>query len=285
MSDNRPQPADRKRHWIAPLIVVGLVVAMLGTAQLIGLSRRSPPQPQPAPAPSPLPELPKPILPLTRADLVEAADGVADDYAAGAPLAAGIDPLVGRQFKVVTPFGCNGPQADPGVLQASYQYDPGHKALRITARPGTWTMLPLIQQLPGAADIEDVEGFWVSRPWTTLSACPPIGDRTPPATPTPAAPQTLGLAEIFAKGGSRVLRRDGRPYEFIRKVADGDTDLVAHAYGLVLEGRLIGYPDGRALHCWSESIDHRPICLYAVEFDRVAFEDAVTHDVVADWKQ
>jgi hypothetical protein len=221
---------------------------------------------------------------LGRADLIEAAEGAADDYASGHAAPTGKDPLVGRSFRLLIPFGCSGPQSDPGTLQAFYDYDPVAKTLKITARPGEWASLPLFGAMTGGK-VEAVEGFWVSRPWTTSEACPPARTGPPPVTPTPPAAQTIGLARLFDKDGSRVLRRDGRPYEVVRKVKDGDTQLVNHPYRLVLEGRVTGYGDGRALHCWSESVDHRPICLYAVEFDQVAIEDAATAETVADWKQ
>ena len=157
-------------------------------------------------------------------------------------------------------------------------------AVGLTAAPAVLTTLPLVQELKNADRIEEAEGFWAPRPWTFSEACPPRRDIPAPATPTPPAPPTLGLVQLFEAGGSRVLRRDGRSYEYVRKLADQDPRLLSHAYWLLLEGRVVGYADGQAIHCWAESADHRPLCLYAVAFDRVAFQDAADGKVLAEWR-
>ncbi|HRD29396.1 MAG TPA: hypothetical protein PLO65_13940, partial [Caulobacter sp.] len=79
--------------------------------------------------------------------------------------------------------------------------------------------------------------------------------------------------------------RDGRPYSFVRKVPEGEPATPAEGYRLVLEGRVTGYPGGHAVRCRSDSPDRRPVCLVAVEFDRVAFEDGATGAVLAEWRE
>jgi hypothetical protein len=59
--------------------------------------------------------------------------------------------------------------------------------------------------------------------------------------------------------------------------------VLTHSYRLLLEGKVTGYPDGRAIQCWIEAPDHRPLCIYAVTFDHIAFEDAVTGEDLANW--
>lgn len=54
---------------------------------------------------------------------------------------------------------------------------------------------------------------------------------------------------------------------------------------MVMEGRFATYPDGRVARCWSEASGHQPICLYAVQFDRIAFEGADESRVRAEWRQ
>lgn len=290
MADNRPRSPDRKLAWIAPLSIAGVVVAILLVAWLIPAMReaQAPPEPAPPPPPAPVaPPLPAaPPPPLAREELIREAEAVAAEYAAGTlPALTGKDPLVGRQFVIRIPFGCQGLQARSAGAQAFTEYDAKNGTVRLVARPAVWTTLPLIVDLPGADAIERVEGFWIPRPWKAGEACPPRREGLAPATPTPPASRTLGLAQLFEAGGSRLARRGDRPYEFVRKVPEGDITLLAHSYRLVLEGRLVGFPGGRALRCWSESADHRPVCLYSVSFDRVAFEDAVTGDLLAEWRE
>lgn len=279
MSDNSPRSSDRKFALIAP-IVVGLAAVVV----LVWLLTRPAPAPPAPPEPVPViaapPAAPAPPVTATRGDLVAAAVKAADAYAAGTAGVGGQD-LVGRRFRVRLTFGCGGPTADPGSAQAYYQYDPAGSALRLVARPAVWTDLPLVRAAPTPAGTESVEGFWLPRPWLTSEACPSRRTVAPPATPTPVEAPTLGLAMLHAAAASRVERRGQRPYEHVVKL---DTAEIAQArtFGLVLEGKISGFSDGAAIHCWSESAEHRPVCLYAVDIDRVAFEDAKAA-VLANW--
>ncbi|MFI4963763.1 MAG: hypothetical protein ACHP9T_00210 [Caulobacterales bacterium] len=283
MPDLRPRPPDRKLALIAPLVIVAAVGVMLA----IGL--RSPQHAPPTSTPPPIEPVaaPRPaatpVSPLSRAELIWSANAAAAAYAADEAAAPAKSPLIGRQFSVRIAFGCDGPQSSGGPDQARMDYDPGKQTLRLSATPVDWASLPLVQDLRDAKDIESAEGFWIPRPWSPSDACPAPRKAAVPAIVTPPAAQTLGLAQIFKTGDSRLLRRDGRPYEVVRKVK-ADAPLLAHSFRIVLEGRIAGYGDGRAIHCWSESPDHRPICLYAVNLDRVAIEDGVTGDVLGEWR-
>jgi hypothetical protein len=193
-------------------------------------------------------------------------------------------PLVGRRFTIRIPFGCGGLGVTAPTAQASVELDPATNSLKLTAQPSIWTTLPVLQNLTSTSKIETVEGFWIPRPWITSETCPPVRATPLPATPTPATAQTVGLARMFEKGGPRVLMRGDKPYQTTVKLAKDEAAVLSHTYRLVLEGKLVGYGDGHATHCWSESPDHRPICLYAVAYDRVAFEDANTGATLAEWR-
>lgn len=283
MSDHRPAAPRRKLALIAPLII-----AVVGGAILLFAVLRQPDAPEvaaPAPAPAPLATIAAPPPPaLTRTELVEAADLAAAAFATSAKPVTDKSPLLGRTFSLDIPFGCDGPRtgADGGQVFAEYDIDRG--VLRLVARPVDLTALPLVKSLDDAAKVEAVEGFWIPRPWTRTEACPPKRAYEIPATPTPPSAQTLALAQVFETGGSRISRRGARPYEFVRKVDKADTSALTHTYRLRLEGRLVGFPDGRVSRCWSESPDHRPICLYAVAYDRVAFLDAATGATLSEWR-
>jgi hypothetical protein len=287
MPDNRPRPLDRKRTLIAP-VIIGSVVAVLIAASLLfkgSGSTQAPPPPPPAvtqPIATPAP-LEVPPLPLGRREIIELARDQAAAYAAGVtppPQAA----LIGRRFSLKLPFGCSGPEIGDGAEQAHFEYDAVKKTIKLVARAGDWATLPIIQSLADSGGIEDVEGFWLPRPWSYAETCPPHREGPAPATPTPADGQSLGLARVFRAQGSRLLRRDGRPYEFVRRIAKGEVPPLTASYQLILEGRIVGFGGDQAIRCWSEGSDHRPICLYGVEFDRVAFEDA-QGKLLAEWRE
>lgn len=278
MSDNRPRTPDRKFALIAP-IVIGAAAVLVLIAVLL--------RPSPAQDPATVVEMPPPVVaappatapaaPASRADLIAGAQVAAAAYAAGGD-AGGAD-LVGRRFRVRLAFGCGGPTPDPGPAQAFYQLDAAAGTIRLVARPAVWTDLPLVRASPTPKATEAVEGFWISRPWLSGDACPKRREIAPPATPTPVEAPSLGLAIFHAADASRAGRRGERPYEHVLK-ATGEAN--GQGFTLLLEGRVSGFSDGAAVHCWSESADHRPVCLYGVDVDRVAFENA-NGTVLADW--
>ncbi|CAN5842947.1 hypothetical protein BH11PSE1_BH11PSE1_06310 [soil metagenome] len=195
------------------------------------------------------------------------------------------DPLAGRKFAIRMPFGCQGPQRAPNSAQVFYEFDSMKRTARLVAQPSTWTSLPQFQPAVARGALEAVEGFWVLHPWSNAETCPPPRQTPLPASPTPTAAPTLGLARLFEPSDSRVGRRADRPYETILKpTAEGDMPLW-EGYRLVLEGRFATYPDGRVAHCWSESPDHRPVCLFAVQLDRVAFESGRDAQLLAEWQE
>ncbi len=280
--------ADNRRGVRGRLGLLALL-AIIGVAGLILWATGRAPSRQPPIAPAPDAQPPAAVLPpvtttpppLSRTDLILEAEARAA-AAPGAP-AAGRDPLADRRFSVRIPFGCQGPQIGAGAAQAHYEVDAERRTLKLVARPVDLASHPLVTQSPDAETIEAVEAFWIPRPWTRTDTCPPRRDRPASATPTPPSPQTLGLATISEAGASRLRRRAERPYELVRKAPDDEPLPLASSYSLVLEGRLATFPTGRVIRCWSESSEHRPICLYAVALDRVAFETP-DGQLLAEWR-
>ncbi len=246
----------------------------------------------PAEAPTPTPVLAaKPVSALTRGELVSAAGQAASAYARG-QVPTEIDPLVGRGFAVRIPFGCMGPSeavestATDGVARWSWGHD--RKTILISLTPSDWTGSALTIQ-PGLAATaapawEAVEGFWVPRPWLAAETCPDVLSDPLRTGPGPASPQTVGIAAVFEAGGSRVGRRNGRAYTFTVR-PQGETPVTAPTagYRLLLEGRIVGFPDGRAMRCQAAGFDQRPVCVAAVQLDKVAIEDAAGA-TLSEWR-
>lgn len=280
MSDNRPRTPDRKFALIAP-IAIGAVAVLVLVAVLLRPAPATKPQAVPEPAPPVVAAPPAKVVagPVSRAELIAGGQAAASAYAAGEDRS--VPDLLGRRFRLRLAFGCGGPALDPGPAQAYYQVDAAAGTVRLVARPAVWTDLPLVRAAPTPMATEVVEGFWIPRPWLASEACPRRREVAPPATPTPVEAPTLGLAMFHTTEASRADRRGGRPYEHVIK-STGEADAPAGTYTLVLEGRIAGFPDGKAIHCWSESADHRPVCLYGADIDRVAFEGS-EGTVLADW--
>jgi hypothetical protein len=285
MDHDKSRSRDRKYFYIAPLVIALVMAVLVGVIVM-----HQPPVPQPVKAPprtitAKLPAKP-PVAstaPVLRAELLATAQRAASDYAAGNRFSSDRDALKGRRFFLQLPFGCNGAEGIMLNPQVTVSYDAAQSSLTLTAQPGMWSSLPVMQPLLDAGKAEAVEGFWVPRPWTASEACPPADSAPLPAISTPPTAQTVGLAQIFTPGSSRTMRHGEHPYSLTRKLTAADMDMLSHSYHLILEGIISGYPDGQALHCWNEAPDHHPICVFAVTLDRVAFRDAVTGKLLANW--
>jgi hypothetical protein len=259
---------------------------MLGFSPLASCSR--PPQkaepPKTAmvtPAAPPLALAPPPSV--DRAQLLAAVAQAASAFAVGQPEPKVAADLAGRRFSIKTAFGCFGPQVH---VATGYLYDDVKGTLKVSAQPEQWIDVAAIKGLLASPDSEAIEGFWIRRPWIVTDACPVTPGVVPAvsdpsedlATQEPGAGNTVGLAAVFDKGGSRVLRRGSRPYEVVRKSEEPSKG----GFRLVLEGRLVAAPGGRSVSCWTVSPDQRPTCIVRVEFDRVAIESA-TGDLIGEW--
>lgn len=241
-------------------------------------------QPAPAPAeksatPPVVTVAPAPIL--DRASLLQAMDVAASAFAAGQEVAGAS--LAGRRFVVRQAFGCGGPAVNApsqaGLATATWSED--RESAKLTLTPGDWSQSALIA---GDAETwEAAEGFWLARPWLRVDACPAVQGAASPEAPSAA--QTVGLAAVFKEGGARTVRRNGRAYEAtLRAEGDQPLTLSAQGYRLVLEGRMTAFADGRAIRCRAVDADQRPVCIGAVQLDRVAFEDA-EGKTLSEWRE
>jgi hypothetical protein len=264
--------------------VVALAASILLLAGCQREDSQTPPRPDPV-AEDTLPVVVGPAPVLDRAGLLQAMDVAASAYAAGKdPGGAG---LAGRRFVIRQAFGCSGPtpppaETTPGDGLAAWSWGERRQGLNLTLAPGDWTDSPL---LGGGADSwEAAEGFWLPRPWLRAEGCPGASGDPLASGPVPPSPQTVGLAAVFEEDGSRLGRRNGRAYMFtVRGEGDQPPAPPADGYRLVLEGRMTAFANGRAIRCRAASPDQRPVCIGAVQLDRVAFEDS-SGRALSEWR-
>ncbi len=249
--------------------------ALAATGLVLAACDREPVPPPAAPA-EPVPAAPPaPVLipALDRAGLLDALSDAAAAYAAGqAPREQ--DPLVGRQFSIRSAFGCAGPDPRageaPGDGLARWSWDETRETIRLTLTPGDWSDSALVAGT-GDDSWEAVEGFWIPRPWMTGDGCPSVRP-DPLAGPSTPSPQTAGLAAVHEAGGSRLGRRNGRAFSYtIRPEGDAPLARPADGWRVQMEGRFVAFPDGRAVRCRAAGPNQRPVCVAAVQMDRVAF--------------
>jgi len=196
-------------------------------------------------------------------------------------LQSGPDPLVGRLFSVIMPFGCHGPasveegRSDTGV--PSWTWGPDRETILIRVAPQDWLGSGLLARKDGTAAVEDweaAEGFWVPKPWTDAETCPSKRSADPSVDLT-HSPQTVGLVAIYEAGASRIGRRNGRAYVVtLRRQGDEPLQAPVDGFRLRLEGRVVGFPGGSAFRCNAAGPNIRPVCIAAVQLDQVRIEDA-----------
>jgi hypothetical protein len=267
---------------LAALLIVGGAGFFLGrsTTERAPEPALPPAAAAPKPAAEPEPE-PQPNI-LGRADLIALAAAAADAAASGRALASDIRELEGRRFELRLPFGCNGP-ASPGSNAAMrWTYDAAESALRIHVAPFTWAANAWWTG-DAPAGVEAVEGFWITRPWTSSEECPAA--HQPAATgaePVTLPGQTLAIGRILS-GEAREGQRAGNLYQAVMRVPENELD-ASRGFRLRVSGRIASVPGSGPLHCQQPAgPEQRPICLVAVTMDEVAIENPAKEEVLATW--
>lgn len=267
------------------ILARGLAVATLGLLVAACPGREEPPPAPPEqPAPTPIPEPPAPTA-LSRSDILAAARAAASGYAQGAQ-GDERDELVGRSFAIVIPVGCGGPMgampAEAADGLARLAWGPERRTLQFSLTPGDWTQSALITSAGG--DWESVEGVWIPRPWLDSEACPSVRADPLQSGASAAAPQTVGLAVVHTDEDSRLDRRAGRAWAHtIRGEGEAAATLPEGGLRLRFEGRVSGFPNGRAFRCRAAGPDTAPVCVIAIELDRVALE-AGGGEALSEWR-
>lgn len=250
--------------------------------------------------------VPVPDPALNRSELLAAVVKAASATAAGTDDTEAQRALDGRQFEIRIRFGCAGPSEELAKEWLGWSSGADGKTLRVRAAPTISADDPLVRKILGDAQFEAIEGFWIPRPWLLQATCP-AGQTPVPADALPPDPQEeldqtekktapfedvtsepvlkwprIGLAQIFMKTDSRTGRRNGRAYEAVKPLAEGET-AGAEGFNLVLSGRLKAIPGRRVIQCAAASADSPPECLAAAEFDRVWIERPDNKAVIAEW--
>lgn len=246
------------------------------------------------------PVLPVPDPPFDREALLLAVMRAASAKATGVDDLPAQRQLDGRQVEVRIRLGCQGPSSE--VNQSGWSFDAQTRRLRVRAVPDLSLDDPLIRQAVGEG-VEEVEGFWLPRPWLLIAACPRSSELTPaqaaavPAEkeaereeqqlPAPVAPAIrtarIGIAQIFTEADDRSRRRSGRPYDSAADVPEGE-QTGSQGFNLVLAGRLRARPGGRVIHCEGGSPDAPPDCIVSADIDHVWIERPEDQTVVAEWR-
>lgn len=268
---------------LAAIVIVGGAGFLFGRSTVPALTPATPPAAAPAPA---LPEKPEPTTENTlgRSDLIALGNASAQAAADRAALPGDMLERVGRRFELLLPFGCDGPAAANSEAPLRWRYDTAASALRIHVAPVTW--------VPGdwwpdpSAPIEAMEGFWIERPWSSRETCssPAADALTPGIEPVTLPGQTLAIVQLISRDTPRQIRRDGKPYEAVVRLAPDPVDR-DRGLRIRVAGRIGRFPDGQPVRCRQPGgREQRPICLVAVTTEEVAIENPATGETLAEWQ-
>jgi hypothetical protein len=263
-------------------IAGGLTAAIAFGAAGFVIGRTTAPRPEPPPvaAVEPRPTSTDAGV-LRRVDLIELAESATEALTSGQSRSVPAAQAIGRRFELVLPFGCSGPTENGPAMR--WQYDEASEALHITVEPTSWT--PGQWDLGEPTRFEAAEGFWISRPWSSSEICPQDSLPVPPDAEAITLPgQTLAIAQFFAEGDNRGVRRNGRPFEVVKRVPAEEFD-GSRGFLLRITGRIEGVPGGGPIRCVQPAgAQQRPLCVIAVRVDEVAIENSATAEVVGSWR-
>lgn len=292
------------RNWISKRSSRRSARRALALAALIAITgcQRSDPAPEASATPEVAEHSPsstttaaKSLSALGRADILAAVAAAADEVAAGNPLPQSNLELSDRSFELTLPISC-----EDGIIGnwGSSRYDPLSKVLRVTFSRHSWGTETLFTELADGHAFETAEGFWIERPWTRSEKCPRTRNskRSPDtaddvgvvkndaAAPVSArSEQGLALVQYFTSDAPRTLLRGKRPYAYTAKLTE-EAAATSRALRIRIQGRITGYADGQPVHCVSRQTSQPPTCAVAVEFGKIALENAVTGETLADWE-
>ncbi len=264
-------------------IAAGLAAAIAIGATGFLIGRTTAPRAAPAEPVVVVPE-PAPTLvsdrTLRRVDLIDLAEDAADALSSGLSARDPLEAAAGRRLDLVLPFGCSGPDESGAAMR--WHYEPANETLRITVEPASWT--PEQWGFAAGAAFETAEGFWIGRPWSSSEACPPKGPVLSPDSAASTLPEpSLAIAQFFAGEARRDARRDGRPYEVVKRVP-ADTFDGSRGFLLRVRGRIAPVPGSGLVHCIQPAgAEQRPLCMIGARIDEVAIESPVSGEVIASW--
>ena len=265
----------------------------LATAVLFGCGQGDQRQ---APADRPTPQavqIPAPEPPLDREKLLLAVMQSASASALAHDDEAKQRQFDGKRFEFRIRFGCGGgaDRASPQVR--GWNFDERSRVLRVRIEPD----LIRGSEADGlvGTDFEDIEGFWVPRPWLLAAGCPQTAAPAPSPTSSSEAeaPRTeavgiapgrrdVGIAQVYTATDSRTGRRNSRAFE-VTKILDPEQRPSAAGYDLVLAGRLKALPSGKVIACGGGDPDRAPRCVISAQFDHTAIEPAGGGEPLAQW--
>ena len=89
--------------------------------------------------------------------------------------------------------------------------------------------------------------------------------------------------QFFAAGDNRDARRDGRPYELVKRVPSTEFD-GSRGFLLRVSGRIADVAGDGPVRCVQPGgAQQRPVCAIGVRIEEVAVEHPISRSVLGSW--
>lgn len=274
-----PNPRTSRLALAGGLVVA---IALASAGFLIGRSTMpelKAPAPPPTSQPSSIPT-PEVLDEFDRAALLALVSRAADAFASNRDVPAEVLAATGRRFDLVIPFGCDGPSDPNSSAAMRWRYDAQRSTLRAAAVPRLWRAVDW-GIAPGGNQTLDLRGFWVTRPWSSATACTPSrspGTGLGPGS-VPLPEESLAIAR-WVEGGDNGKTRS---FEIVRRLSAQD---FAAAQGLRLRivGRITAPAGASPVRCiQAQGAGRRPSCLITASFNEVRIENPANDAILGVW--
>jgi hypothetical protein len=187
--------------------------------------------------------------------------------------------VAGRRFRVEVPLGCGSAVSFRSGASGHWWYDESDHAIRLQALPDIWASAESHQ-------LKSMKVFWITRPRRAPSDCPTgvFGTLSPASAQQVGATPRIGLATV-----SRTSRRSGPSAEWNWYTAafsatPAQLTELAPNLRLLIEGAVDSDPQDGVTVCNGSFGRSSPDCAIASRIDRVAFVNAKSGALLAQWK-
>ena len=187
--------------------------------------------------------------------------------------------VAGRRFHVEVPLGCGSGVSFRSGASGHWWYDAADSAIRLQVLPDLWASTD-------GHRLTSVNVFWITRPRRAPTDCPTTADDL---TPLPTVQPISTTPRIGLATASNATTRSGRAgergwYSAAFSAAPAQLSDFAPNLRLMIEGSVERDPKDGVTICKGPFGRSAPDCAIASRVDRVAFIDAKSGALLAQWK-
>jgi hypothetical protein len=187
--------------------------------------------------------------------------------------------VAGRRFRVEVPLACGSAVSFGSGASGRWWYDDADRAIRLQALPVIWASAD-------GRNLTSLDVFWITRPRRGPSDCPVATDNLSPPRNPPAArtEPRIGLATASSDMTRAGVAGERNWYSSAFSTTPSALAELAPNLRLRIEGSVERNPRDGVTVCKGTSGRSAPDCAIASRIDRVAFVNAKSGALLAQWR-